>query len=65
MSTTETIVDKLRRPIAKKLTEGRYTYLKECTGRNIAIFDADRNQTFDANRKFIGNGNLLDRYIPH
>lgn len=64
MSTTETIVDKFRRPIAKKLTEGKYTYLKECSGRNIAIFDSSNNRTYDANRKFLGDGNILDRYIP-
>lgn len=65
MSSTETILDKFRRPIAKKVTEGQYTYLKECSGRNIAIFDSSNNQTYDSNRKFVGCGNILDRFIPN
>lgn len=65
MSAMETIYDKNRRPIAKKSTEGKYTYLKECTGRNIAIYDSSRNQTFDCNRKFACNGNILDSFIPY
>jgi len=60
----ETIYNKQRIPIAKKSTEGKYTYLKECNGKLIAVYDSYCDKTFDSGRKFIGNGDQLSRFLP-
>lgn len=60
----ETIYNKKRIPIAKKITEGKYTYLKECNGKLIAVYDSYCDKTFDSGRKFIGNGDQLSRFLP-
>jgi len=53
-----------RKPVARKVSCGNYLHLKELSGRDIAIYDSSCNRTYDGNRKFVGDGNMLDRYIP-
>ena len=53
-----------RRPIARKVQAGQYLYLQTLSGRNIAKFDFNNNRTYDANGKFYGDGNMLDRLLP-
>lgn len=60
----ETIYNARRQPIAKKTQSGKYTYLNTCTGKVIAIYDSYCDKTFDANRRFVGTGDILDRFIP-
>lgn len=53
-----------RRPIARKVQAGQYTYLQTLSGTNLAKFDSKSNQTYDRNGRFYGNGNQLDRLLP-
>lgn len=61
---TETFKNTNRLPVAYIDVAGQYEYLKNMSNQTLAIFDNSCNRTFDKNRKYIGEGNMLQRFIP-
>lgn len=61
----EVLYNKNRRVVGRMQDDGRYIYLKDPNGKNIAIYDTSNNKSYDKDRKFIGYGNILARFIPN